>query len=273
MACTLRELQMAEYYVLCVLQDICKEHNLHFALYAGTALGAVRHNGFIPWDDDVDVFMPYKDYKKLRKIFKKNNNTIRNVSLTDYEMDVQTPHCLPKLRLNNSYMPEPPMEGIQANNGIWVDLFVFCDLAKHPKVQAVQKMLYLNTVLAHKKYKNRYRMAHGDYRYMDCPMSKICDKLPDFWRIRLIRFMQNWMARLGTKKSGLIVTMSNYSTNEIMDGRFLSETTSHLFEDRSFPIPKDYDACLRLMYGDNYMTPIRYQQHVDLENIVLPQQQ
>lgn len=272
MACTLRQLQLAEYNVLCVLQDICTQHGLHFVLSSGTALGAVRHDGFIPWDDDVDCIMPFKDYKKLKKIFKKHHNTIRGVSLCDFETDVQTPHCLPKLRLNGSYMPEPPAEGVQIHNGVWVDIFVFCYLAKQPKLQSVQELLFQNIVLAHKKYKNRYRMAQGDRRYMDKPMCRLCDKLPDFWRVRLIRLMQNLMARLGSRKSGKALRMSSYiKRDRIIDRTAIFESVPHRFEDRVFPIPKQYDAYLRLLYGDDYMTPVQYNQHTNLDDVVLPE--
>ncbi len=272
MACTLQQLQAAEYRVLCVLQDVCNEHGLRFALSSGTTLGAVRHDGFIPWDDDVDVFMPFRDYKKLKKIFKKHHNTIRNVTLTDFETDVHTPHCVSKLRLDGSYMPEPPAEGVQIHNGIWVDIFVFCDLAKQPNLQGIQELIFQNIVMAHKKYKNRYRMAHGDYQYMDNPMCKLCDKLPDFLRVRLIRLMQNCMARLGSAKSGKILRMSSYINNPIMDRNYLFETVPHRFEDRDFPIPKNYDAYLRMVYGNNYMTPVRYDEHTNLTLVQLPKE-
>ena len=271
MACTLQQLQKAEYGILCVLQDICTQHHLRFALAYGTALGAVRHSGFIPWDDDVDVMMPYKDYQKLKKIFKKHRNSIRGVTLTDFEMDVQTPHYLPKLRLENSYMPEPPAEGVQINNGVWVDIFVFCDLARSTKLRSVQEILYQNTVMAHKKYKNKFRMAHGDFTYMDHPMCKLCDKLPDFWRIRLIRRMQNWMARLGSAKTGKCLRMTSYVYEVTLDQDFLYNTTLMPFENRKFPVSLHYDAYLRYRYGDDYMTPIQYDQHTNLEDVILPE--
>ena len=64
----LRQLQLAEHKMLCDFAKICDKHNLTYFLDFGTLLGAVRHQGFIPWDDDVDVTMPLEDYKKFLKI-------------------------------------------------------------------------------------------------------------------------------------------------------------------------------------------------------------
>lgn len=63
----LNELQEAGYNILKVILEICQIHNLRYYIYGGTLLGAVRHKGFIPWDDDVDIAMPRKDYEKLKK--------------------------------------------------------------------------------------------------------------------------------------------------------------------------------------------------------------
>ena len=64
----LRQCQLASLHLLYVLDKICEEHGLRYWLAFGTLLGAVRHKGFIPWDDDVDVYMTFSDLKKLSKI-------------------------------------------------------------------------------------------------------------------------------------------------------------------------------------------------------------
>lgn len=67
---SLRELQLAEFDILCKFDDFCKNNNLKYYLYGGTLLGAVRHKGFIPWDDDIDVCMPRPDYERFFKLWK-----------------------------------------------------------------------------------------------------------------------------------------------------------------------------------------------------------
>lgn len=69
----LRKLQLVEIDLLKEFIGICKENNLRYYMLGGTLLGAVRHKGFIPWDDDIDVGMPRKDYKKFLQIVKEKN--------------------------------------------------------------------------------------------------------------------------------------------------------------------------------------------------------
>ena len=61
----IKGIQQKSYRILCYFQDFCNRHNLRFYLAGGTLIGAIRHQGFIPWDDDVDIFMPRQDYERL----------------------------------------------------------------------------------------------------------------------------------------------------------------------------------------------------------------
>ena len=71
----LRNLQMKSLEILIYFKNFCEDHNLKFYLCGGCCIGAIRHKGFIPWDDDIDVFMPRKDYEKLFEIWDKYADT------------------------------------------------------------------------------------------------------------------------------------------------------------------------------------------------------
>ena len=81
----LRNVQLLYIELLRFVDNVCKKHNIDYWLEGGTLIGAVRHGGFIPWDDDIDIAMPREDYEKFLKIFpeygKKNNLLAVNLSL------------------------------------------------------------------------------------------------------------------------------------------------------------------------------------------------
>lgn len=71
---TLREVQLGSTKILLEVDRVCKEHNLSYFAFAGTLLGAVRHKGFIPWDDDIDICMPRDDYERFIEVFNQSTN-------------------------------------------------------------------------------------------------------------------------------------------------------------------------------------------------------
>ncbi|MDR0947553.1 MAG: LicD family protein [Ruminococcus sp.] len=118
----LRGIQLTELDILIEIDRICRKHNIGYSLNGGTMLGAVRHKGFIPWDDDIDVFFLRPEYEKFRKVLK---NELGNEF---YFQDMQhTPGYrwgYGKLRMKNTLFVRENQEDMPYEQGIFVDLFV-----------------------------------------------------------------------------------------------------------------------------------------------------
>ena len=119
----LSQLKRCELLLLDELKRVCDELGILFFLDAGTLLGAVRHLGFIPWDDDIDVCMMREAYDKLM---------VEGPELLGDDFFLQTPDNSPqmpasfmKLRLNGTCMVETLHRGIPGNHGVWIDIFPF----------------------------------------------------------------------------------------------------------------------------------------------------
>ena len=91
----IEELKRIQIGILKHLDAFCKENNLTYFMCGGTLLGAVRHKGFIPWDDDIDIMMKREDYDKLIALYPKNDNS--NFKLFSYELDKSFPYPFAKM--------------------------------------------------------------------------------------------------------------------------------------------------------------------------------
>ena len=104
------------------IDKLCREHNIDYCLMGGSALGAKRHGGFIPWDDDLDIFMTPDNYEKFRDVFNdfgdKEKFYLQELGLTDGMVTV------PKLRMNGTAYFESAYEGWNMHHGIYVDIFI-----------------------------------------------------------------------------------------------------------------------------------------------------
>ncbi len=117
----LRRAQLRMLDILVVLDRICKKYKIRYWLDYGTLLGAVRHGGFIPWDDDLDVSMMRKDYIRLMKILPKE--LPNNLVLQTQRSDKYYPLAFAKIRDKNSYMEEIERHAKSKDCGLYIDLF------------------------------------------------------------------------------------------------------------------------------------------------------
>lgn len=267
MACTLEQLQDCQYEILCKFADFCDKHSLYYILHGGTLLGAIRHNSFIPWDDDVDVAMDIKSFKKFLKIIKKE--PIDGIHLSYYTDESQYPLQFAKLRKEGTYIPEKVYDGIEMHNGVWIDIFTYFNKPDSAfLINLQEKVLGLIQMLC-EKYYNRIKLKNGDDVISSSRIYKLLDKTPDFIITHFKNLLFFFASSIGKKGSTNIRFFDYNGAHNVCIKRELFESSvKHIFKDREFNIPEKYDELLTTIYGD-YMTPVVTHTHTDLTKIKL----
>ena len=131
------KLKAYEVKILDKFVSICKKNNLNYYLAYGTLLGAIRHKGFIPWDDDIDVYMKAEDYYKFKEIMKEN--PVDGYFYQSLETEKYYSLSFAKLRMNNTSVVEKKLAEEKIHNGIYIDIF---PLLPYPNSKKDQDKLF-----------------------------------------------------------------------------------------------------------------------------------
>lgn len=239
---TLRQCQLVQLHLLHVFDRICKENGLQYLLEGGTLLGAMRHNGFIPWDDDLDVGMPRKDYEKFLKIAP---------TILPEDVRLQTPADTPrtaipfaKLRDVSSYFGESRPDMSTADpSGIYIDVFPYDDMPKLGR--KVEDFVSRACSCSWMRMK---------YFYNKCGTGALSSVFFAF--IGGFFHLVHDLVRFGVWLLNCILPSENYYLClEHIDvfpypRRQMFPAKSHAFEDAEFPVPANADAILTSQYGD-----------------------
>lgn len=134
----LAELHSALLVLLKKFDSICRKYQINYSIAFGTLLGAVRHKGFIPWDDDVDIIILREDYEKLAKVPENDYET--GFFFQTVETDPGYPYNTARLRLNNSAMIYQKWLGAGFNQGIYIDIIVLDNIPDSFLCELLQKI-------------------------------------------------------------------------------------------------------------------------------------
>ena len=121
---TLGKLHKTLLVILKEIDRVARKNKIEYTLEGGTLLGAVRHGGFIPWDDDADVILTRDEYKKFYKACKKDLDK-KHFFLQEYRTDPEYPWGYSKMRLNNTAIIQEKQEELNFHKGIFVDIFIY----------------------------------------------------------------------------------------------------------------------------------------------------
>ncbi len=245
----LKEVQLE---ILKTFIDICERENLTYWLVGGTALGAVRHKGFIPWDDDIDVGMPRPDYERFMEIGQ--NLLPEYYFLQNYKTDPNYPINFAKIRDSRTTYIETGVSHINMNHGIWMDIFPV-DGYPEPGIRRrifrfFKDVSFSRIYLAYDKNVKRdlkHRilklLCHATLLIYPTLLSAVRSREKHFKRYdyNTCRYVINNSGAWGEKR-------------ELMDKDTMGEGVYGEFEGLKAKLPSNYDKHLTNLYGD-YMTP------------------
>ena len=241
---TLEEHQKAMYKLLVAFDTVCRELNVRYFLFDGTILGAVRHQGFIPWDDDLDVLMLRADYERLMReapaFFEKENLFLQQEHSEHYPM------FFSKLRINGTTCLEPyyPKDK-RMHQGVYMDIFP-CDNAYNSKIGRWLQFAASKVVIAKALDAEGY-VTNSKLKKVVMCISRCFPRAP-FQRIvkgpkKQTEFKHSFLGGSSRMK------------RSVYPSDIFSETIELRFEGKNFCGPYQYDALLKIMYGDYMRIP------------------
>lgn len=254
---TLRRLQMVELDILKKFDKMCEKHGLEYFAAYGTVLGAVRHQGFIPWDDDIDVGMPRKDYERLAELVPIEFG--EGYSLLNGQIDPRYPFMTSRIMKKGTEFRMLSMKNVPCDLGIFLDIFCFDDMPDSIEEQRkiarscwiIEKMCILrNTPFPNLPYRGIKRVA----AYVACGAGSLVMKV--FPRKKLHEWMQSSAQRCNNPNAGYLGCPFGLKPFESVYPKSMIYPLKRMkFEDMEIPIPNDPHAMLLQVYGESYMTP------------------
>lgn len=249
----LKKVQEKEYEMLVLFDDFCKSNNLKYFLGGGTLLGAVRHNGFIPWDDDIDICMLREDYTKFLELWQDSDK----YTLINYKTSKDYYLFHSKITYNNSKMYSRFVrDDVDFNLGVFIDIFPM-DYVHDDYEQVLKdrhKLWIWWRILNMSSFSKVIALKDKKTPVIEYPLRFIS------WIIH--KFVGRKRAIKNLEKKVMKYKYTNHFANyftpytmerDIYPTYLADNLIEHQFGNGKFPIYHDYDVALQIEYGPDYM--------------------
>ncbi len=248
----LRALQLKQVEALIEIDRVCRQHNLRYYLAYGTLLGALRHKGFIPWDDDLDIMMPRKDYEML---LQNGPQWIgEGFFLQNYRT---TPECscqITELRVDGTVMKQRSSQSLDMHHGIFIDILPMDYISPNLYKRSIDRFcLRALMTMCYAKF--------GSYPTKNPLFALSARILSSLFPMTTLRPMTEKVSLKYEKRpTGMVCApLSPYAlctiTKDVLPEELFGEPTMISFEGHMFCAPQHPDKILKKIYGDYMSLP------------------
>lgn len=241
---TLDELKSIELDIMKKFHTFCVEHKIKYYLCFGTLIGAIRHQGFIPWDDDIDVYMPREDYDKFCNLFPKYQASL-NLAIVNHTTKPYLGRVMSKVIDTRTDLKELEYYG-DDNIGVFIDLFPLDGIPSnkfHRLCRIFKSKIFSKTIYTKKELKKK-GIIEKLFLYFSKPWTEL----------QLLDQMSNFMTKYPYAKSKIVTCYAGIETC-CWPKEYFGDGMLQKFEDSEFFIPCNYDAILKDCYGDYIQLP------------------
>lgn len=233
-------LQKTELELLKKVSCILTENDIDFYLACGTALGCARHKGFIPWDDDVDIYIRGEDYDKVRLVL--SDHEKEGISFHDYFTIDNYPYPFPKVIANNTLLVENSLKHLDYSAGVYIDIF--------PLMQTPNNA-YLRNKIEEKRYWSYCLLKAYYFKFNG--IKRVLNHMAHIFVNP--NKVQKALKRLYTSEysdCNILIDTGTFKEQAKLDYNWFNNSKLMLFEGVMLPMPHDYKHYLKAYYG-NYM--------------------
>lgn len=244
----LEKVWQIEQEILDVIHEVCCKYEIKYSLAYGTLIGAIRHEGFIPWDDDIDLMMPREEYDKFKRAWEKEQPN--GYILMDYHTHHENTNTFMKIvKDNTTYLQDERAKSLDFHKGIFVDIFPGDNLAPGKMFRKLQYMLTAIYLLFSRGYKSGTK---GIIEKIESIFLIIPRKKHYKIRVRLEKLLKFWNNKDGREMyfaASINDAKKSYPTN------MFDELVLVPFNEKNYYAVASYDEILRITYGDYMKLP------------------
>ena len=248
------EIRRIQLSILDYIDQFCKEKNIKYTLSYGTLIGAVRHKGFIPWDDDIDIAMTRENYERFLKLF---NDSSGRYTLLEPRTSKKYQYILGKVVDNTTELIEMGYDNIPI--GVFVDVFALDYVADSVKER--QREILLRRLICTIRTRKFFPLTYG-HSLSSSLLSLLCKMIP-VTTSALFRLHHHLFAK--HKKTNTLFNMCETGTpdarKQIIPAKCFEKYCSMEFEGKYYSVCEGYDIFLRNQFGDYMQLPPENERH------------